>query len=247
MELNFVGTGSAFSGDVNNSAYFIKDKNLFLIDCGENVFATLKSSKLLDKIDNVYVFITHTHSDHIGSLSTLAFYMNYAKNSKLNILTSQNYEIEKDIASILKLNGVKDDQYNFVDKDKIADIMMLKEIDLYRVKHVQSLKSYAIRFLAQKSDGELSSTIFTGDTCDEEFVKMALKDKYLDMLYCDVSIYGGPHLSDKWVIANLQDYKDKVTFMHFDSPFAKNRLAHAGFKTAEQGVKFRKVLEMWWE
>ena len=75
MELKFLGKGAAFYPVLGNtSAYFIYDKNLFLIDCGESVFKKVYEKDLFSEIDNLYVFITHTHSDHIGSLSSLIFF-----------------------------------------------------------------------------------------------------------------------------------------------------------------------------
>ena len=48
MKLNFLGRGSAFNPvEGNNSAYFIDDNQLFLIDCGENVFGRIKKINCL--------------------------------------------------------------------------------------------------------------------------------------------------------------------------------------------------------
>lgn len=39
MELSFIGRGAAFnSKEGNNSAFFIENNQLFLIDCGENIY-----------------------------------------------------------------------------------------------------------------------------------------------------------------------------------------------------------------
>ena len=240
MKLKFVGTGSAFSSETNNSAYFINNNNLFLIDCGETVFPVLKKSGVLEKVDNIYVFITHTHSDHIGSLSSLIYYVYYAFNKKLHILTSKEYEIEKDINTLLTLNGNNNDQYEFVDKNIIKDKMGLESINLYNVRHVPELKSYAVRFLYKNNDDKLESIVFTGDTCDEEFIVQALKDKYLTKIYSDISLHGYPHLSFERAVEIFNPYKDKVVFMHLESPFIKNRLERLGFEYAKQSVEMDK-------
>ena len=74
MELKFLGRGAAFYPVLGNtSAYDICDNNLFLIDCGETIFKKLFEKDIFNKINNIYIFITHTHSDHIGSLSSLIF------------------------------------------------------------------------------------------------------------------------------------------------------------------------------
>ena len=87
MELKFLGKGAAFYPVLGNtSAYFIYDKNLFLIDCGESVFKKVYEKDLFSEIDNIYVFITHTHSDHIGSLSSLILYCSHKIDIKTKIV-----------------------------------------------------------------------------------------------------------------------------------------------------------------
>ena len=59
---------------------------MLLIDCGETVFSEIKRNGLVEDVNNLYVFITHTHSDHIGSLSSLIHYMHYVKNKAIQLL-----------------------------------------------------------------------------------------------------------------------------------------------------------------
>ena len=87
MELNFLGRGAAFNPkEGNNSAYFIENNQLFLIDCGENIFGRLIDSGLLESVESVNLMITHTHSDHIGSLGSLVTYSFYTLHKPLNII-----------------------------------------------------------------------------------------------------------------------------------------------------------------
>ena len=54
MELSFLGRGCAFNPkEGNNSAYFIENNTLFLIDCGESIFERIISTNLLENIDDV--------------------------------------------------------------------------------------------------------------------------------------------------------------------------------------------------
>ena len=71
MELKFLGRGAAFNPkEGNNSAYFIENNQLFLIDCGENIFERLVENGLLESVESINLMITHTHSDHVGSLGS---------------------------------------------------------------------------------------------------------------------------------------------------------------------------------
>lgn len=55
---------------------------MLLIDCGETTFSTIKQKNVLQDVEQVFVVITHTNSDHIGSLSSLALFCYFAKKQK---------------------------------------------------------------------------------------------------------------------------------------------------------------------
>ena len=85
--LKFIGTGSCFNYKMgNNSAYYIHNvngkKRFILFDCGEDVFHKILNNNLLNEIDEVFVVITHLHSDHVGSLPSFVFYLHFVLNIK---------------------------------------------------------------------------------------------------------------------------------------------------------------------
>ena len=87
MELIFLGWGAAFNPkEGNNSAYFVENNQLFLIDCGESIFERLIESGVLERIQSINLMITHTHSDHVGSLGSLVMYSFYILHKPLNII-----------------------------------------------------------------------------------------------------------------------------------------------------------------
>lgn len=76
--LTFLGKGNAFDVNYGNTSAFYKSGNVFyLFDCGEDVFGKLIKNDLLLNIKKIIIFITHLHSDHVGSLSTLLYYFKY--------------------------------------------------------------------------------------------------------------------------------------------------------------------------
>ena len=102
MELKFLGRGAAFNPkEGNNSAYFVENNQLFLIDCGESIFERLVESGLLESVESINLMITHTHSDHIGSLGSLAMYSFYALHKPLNIILPENAKHLPNIEKIL--------------------------------------------------------------------------------------------------------------------------------------------------
>lgn len=237
MELKFIGTGSAFSDETNNSAYLINNGNMLLIDCGENVFSALKKSNILNQIDNLYVFITHTHSDHIGSLSTLIHYMYHIKNKKVAILYNDNYKVKDDICTLLKINGNTKEQFVFENLENVGKLFSLNRINVCEVKHSPNLKSYAIRLEGKNKLGETESIVYTGDTCDELFLQKSLQDESLKKIYVDVSAFGGVHLKFDSVVEMLKPYKKKVVFMHIENGLMKNKIQNAGFVYAKKSME----------
>ena len=95
--LKFIGTGSAFNHQMGNtSAYIKQDNTLFIIDCGETAFARMKQLNLFEGVQNVYIAITHMHSDHVGSLGSLIAYLNifYGITPTLVITTEDSAEAQ---------------------------------------------------------------------------------------------------------------------------------------------------------
>ena len=80
--LKFLGRGSMFNVKEGNTSAFWKDvtgKHMILIDCGCTVFREIDRLDLLEGVQDLSILITHTHSDHIGSLSDLIHYCRYVK------------------------------------------------------------------------------------------------------------------------------------------------------------------------
>lgn len=99
--LNFLGRGAAFNPKEGSNSAFIKDgDNLFLIDCGEDTFSKLFNLKILDTVKDIHVFITHTHSDHYGSLSSLIYYAFYIRGIKPHV-----YCTDENLFKILNYSG----------------------------------------------------------------------------------------------------------------------------------------------
>ena len=98
-----LGNGGAFDFDSTNTSFTLYDDQI-LVDCGYNVFNKLMTEKDEDgkvigkKIK--YIFITHEHDDHIGSLMSYLYYIEFVLKNRVDVyLPWHVYEV---LGSILE-------------------------------------------------------------------------------------------------------------------------------------------------
>jgi len=122
MRITIIGGGDAFSDD--NSSFLIEIENKkILFDCSENTFKYIKNNN----IDIDYVFISHTHSDHINGLEKLIFYNYFFKNNKINIIANKEINLEKYLPKEeIYYNGerIKVHMYNLYDNLNILNAFL---------------------------------------------------------------------------------------------------------------------------
>ena len=238
MELIFLGRGAAFNPkENNNSAYFIEDNNLFLIDCGETVFKELIINNILENIKDIYVFITHTHSDHIGSIGTLASYFYHKKNNKINIVIPTNPDKNKYlnyIKNILESTNCLN-KYNLITETDLDNkYTSFKEIRYRKTTHSKELTCYAIIF--NTNQGYI---YYSGDSNETSIIEELIKEnKPIDKMYFDTTTndsIDNPHLNiDKLNNTIPSNLKDKVYCMHIDSDLLLKKAKELNLKIIEK-------------
>jgi ribonuclease BN (tRNA processing enzyme) len=115
MELTFLGRGAGFNpNEGSTSAYFFDNGELFFIDAGESIFRAVLTRSLLDSAKALNLFITHTHSDHVGSLGSLILYAYAMKKIPVNILFDDNMGYLSSIRALLVIYGITEKMYHFV-------------------------------------------------------------------------------------------------------------------------------------
>ena len=194
----FIGRDSGF-GEKNNSAYFEKENDLYLIDCGFTVFEDVIKRFDFNKYNNINIIITHLHNDHAGSLSQVVLYLWFIYNKKTTIIT----KCEK-ISEYLSITGTPQESY--VIKNEL-DIL-----EFIKTEHVNHLDAYGF---CMKINNKI--IVYTGDTCTlTPFIPYC---KNANELYVDVSKYGGAHLKIDDIYQILKDFKQQgidIYLMHLD-------------------------------
>lgn len=94
--LHFLGDGSAFNLDSDNTAAYMRVGDaLILIDCGELICNRIIKRGLLDGVSRIHLLITHTHSDHIGSLEGFIYYITYLTDKTLTVYYPHPTRLDK--------------------------------------------------------------------------------------------------------------------------------------------------------
>lgn len=235
MELKFLGRGSAFNPkEGNTSAYFLENNQLFLIDCGESVFEKLIELDLLNNIESINLMITHTHSDHIGSLGTLVMYAYYVLKKPLNIILPKTAKYLPNIKKLLNGFGCTEEMYNFVLESNYDDkYKSFQNIRFISTSHCSELDSYSL--LLNTTDGVI---YYSGDTNETNIIKALISSKTLiDKLYVDTTTSdypGNVHLYIK-ILNNIipDELKKQVYCMHLNNDDCINMAKELGFNVVE--------------
>ena len=185
MELLFLGRGSAFNfSEGNTSAYFIDKNELFLIDCGESIFERIMENKLLENVKNINIMITHTHSDHIGSIGSLIMYCYYVIKKKVNIIISKDCLYKDDLINLIRIFGCTKEMYRVIDEKKFDNkYNLFNNIRFLKTEHVSQIPSYGILF-----DTKNGLIYYSGDTKELNNISNIISGKKnIDKIYIDTT------------------------------------------------------------
>ncbi len=220
-ELVFLGNGSAFNYQAyNTAAYLIAGEDLILFDCGEGICNRLIKRGVLENARNIYVFITHLHSDHIGSLEALIYYNEKFLHKGFFIFYPRTARLKR----LLQLTGV-DFPFEIY---PVPKALAGYEIGCVPQNHIPG--SYGYFFYGS------FSFFYSGDTCTVNARAVArLKSGKIDRVYHEATCSSSPihtHI-DKLKAAFPPALRDRVCLMHFDTPAFAEQCRAEGFAVAE--------------
>lgn len=232
--LNFIGCGSAFNTELGNNGAFIKKNNLlFLIDCGSSTFGRIQKSDLLKDVEHIYILLTHTHADHVGSLADLILYGYYSMGElfKPSVTVFAPYELT--IRHLLKGMGVEENTYELSQFNGGGGIHygdFHLQFSAIQVTHVKELNCFG--YIIQHDN---KTIYYSGDSNEisEDILEMLHKGKF-DLFYqdtCKADYEGNVHLSLRKLDELVDDdVRERVYCMHLDNGFKKEEAEELGFK-----------------
>lgn len=231
--LSFIGIGSAFNTEMGNTSAFIKrNRSLLLIDCGGTVFHRLQELNLLNGLENLYIIVTHTHPDHVGSLGEVIFYSYYILKCIPTILFPNKELVEGFLNSI----GVSAEMYK-LNSTEIIDVndkqLGKLRIEFLPVSHVDIIPAYGfIMKLEEKS------FYYSGDAnnISANVVNRIISGE-IDRVYqdtCGLDYQGNNHLSLKKLCSIVQpEFRNKIYCMHLDKHIKNKEIRDKGFNVVE--------------
>ncbi len=230
MHFKFLGYGDAFNVKRGNtSAYYKEGSSLFLIDCGETVFSSLIENKVLDGVKDIYIFITHTHADHIGSIGTLIMYNYFKSHIKNHIILSKDIEHKTNIDLIVRAFGCLDEMFDYVYEDELDNKFSAFERVYYvKTTHYETLNCYSIIF-----EHNNKVTYYSGDTNELDTLLNLIDANDVDIVYIDTTsadYEGNVHMNINLLNEKIpESIRDKVYCMHVNDDECERLIHEYGF------------------
>lgn len=216
--LHFLGDGSAFNlYDDNTAAYMTVGDALILIDCGEQICNRIIRKGLLDGVSRVHLLITHTHSDHIGSLEGFIYYITYLTDKTLSVYYPHPSRLDK----MMYMQGLEKSYHTLPVPETIEGFV----IEAVKQKHMFGAYGY---FFYSEDD----SFFYSGDTSviSSRAVK-ELREGKIDRIYHKVSFSSSPiHTPISDLEATFSpDERARVYLMHFANEDNRRESLSRGF------------------
>lgn len=244
--LKFFGTGGAFNWERGmNCGCFEYGEELFIFDMGADVFPKLAKSGVVKGKSKVNIFITHLHSDHVGSLgTTIAYLRNKVFGGDISKICV--YFPNASIKECLELQGVDETWYtlytNLWDEipingaDKEVEYNFLQAVHTSELDYKGNNNCFSIEMEVQ---GEFS-IFYSGDT--NYFCEQLKNLSQYDFVYHEVTSahQSANHIPYDTLVKETEifpkEMRKRIYLMHLEEEFDIEQAKKDGFSIAENEI-----------
>lgn len=233
--LVFLGRGAAFNPLEGNTAAYIREGDrLFLVDCGETVFERLIARQALTGVTELYIAISHLHSDHCGSLGTLLYYCRFALGIRARIvLPREETAYIGSVRRLLELFGIPEDFYSCADPGEVAGFRAFSAFRYVKTAHDPRMECFS--FELETPEG---GVFYSADTCRTDemaaFIQRHGKIAAIYMEALETDTPGSIHLPLDRLRAALPDaLMEKTRLMHLSGAGCVRKAREMGFSIVE--------------
>ena len=232
MKLTFLGRGSAFHPSLGNTAaYYMEGTRLLLLDCGETVFQQLMGRGLLAGVTEVDLLLSHTHSDHCGSLGTLGQYCRYALQIPLRIIVPEDEAYVRKLRQLAALFGLDEQTCLWLPDSTDPGFTAFSRVRYVPTVHAPGMQSFS--FVFETPGG---GVFYSGDTSDTgPLLRFMAEHPDFEAAYMDAADADFPgcvHLSVGQLAACVPAHlRSRVRLMHFNSDRCAALGSEMGFDT----------------
>ncbi len=216
--LTFLGTsGSVLTKERMCAGILFEDK---LLDVGFGVLTNLiRSGRKLDSINDVY--ISHTHSDHVGDFTGLVWAMAMEGRSKpLRVVSSSGTA-----AALERILDLQSTPYAWVKFD--ITFVRPEDVGVKSVTTVHDPENLAYRFQTDRGD-----LVYIGDTAKSEKISEFAKG-------CDVLIHDSTYLDGQESLAALTQHSTARDAANTAKLAKARRLVLTHFSPGNEGAERR--------
>ncbi len=208
--LQFLGNGSGFT-DSHTNAFFIKGKNLVIIDLSMiNLYKLLSLEP--EKYNKIFLFVTHIHDDHTSGIGLFLQHMYYLKQKTVYVVAP--FQVRSALKTEFKLKGIDEKAYIFKDAEKIKSLGL--NVLAIKTKHTPELSEQCFGYIFYLNNKKI---VYSGDTIEYDKFAGFMKEENAE-LYLDVSAeYGQVHILYDDVKEKLIKLAEErsVFLMHIDN------------------------------
>lgn len=229
-DLKFLGCGAGYYPALGpNSAYFLVEKTVYLLDCGTSVFERLAQNGILKEAEEVIIFLTHQHADHVGSLGILLDYCWDILGIHPTLVHPGNGPVK-----LMEQMGVSPEAFSWREGQSYGPDANHVAVRFLPVDHAPDLPSYGLLI-----DADGDRFYYSGDANDiPQAIVAALMEGSLDRIYQDTASRESPyHCSLEKLKQRIPpEYRHKVTCMHLDAAHDPAAILDTGFHIAYQRI-----------